>query len=319
MSMDHLCGTAGPIGCAEWTPAAQPPKHWRHWRKLAAICTPPHWRLELCPQRHISLPAAIWSCSLGGARLLYSLSSEESTCPSGTEAIVAAGTLPRLVQLLGAAHAGQTDSTHAGHAEGTDQLLQYVSTTLINLTTEESASAAIAAAGGVAALLSLLSLLRPSTGLHAARDAARAMAALSNLARFPSAADVAAEGGMPLILSQLTRQDRGTCSQTAAQFVKNVAAYHPHMVDASTAAAATAGLVSFSARQLNDSHGEGMRLATDALVALYRSSAANRQTVASALSQLQRSRDGRVKEAAGMLAACLLEQAGNLTSDAHIG
>lgn len=53
--------------------------------------------------------------------------------------------------------------------------------------------------------------------------------------------------------------------------------------------------------------------------ALYRSRTASRQTVASALSRLQRSRDGRVKEAAGMLAACLLEQAGNLTSDAHIG
>lgn len=218
---------------------------------------------------------------LAAVRLLKGLASEE-----GAAAIVASeAAMRRLVQLL-----------------GSPSLQTTVAEALANLTTLATTAAAVVAAGGVHALLGLL---RRSTGPQAAADAERAVGALANLAcsHAVAAADVAAAGGIPLILSMLMRQDDSASGSAAAGFLQNVAANQPHLIDASIAGAATAGLISFSAHRLEDE--KQLSMAGNAVANVWQSSEANRHIVESGLARLQHSSNSRVQQAAGLLAAVL--------------
>ena len=216
--------------------------------------------------------------------------------PAGVEAITDAGLWPRLVQLLEPRWSPDIQTAAAAalaNAMGGEGLPARAAASV--------AAEAVVAAGGAR---NLVRCLRSSTDQNVLESAATAM---SNLA-VTHAAAVAAAGGAHAAATVLASSSSSSSSSSratkhaAAHTLSNLVWNQPDFVDASAVVQTMPALVSGIACS---DEGEGLHEACKgAIEGIWRSSAANRQALLSALEQLQRaSSDSGVR----LLAASLLD------------
>ncbi len=217
---------------------------------------------------------------------------------AGAEAAAAAGAAQRLVQLLSTATSNSKSESRVALA-------------LVNLTHVQAGADAAVAAGGVPALVGLL---RCSLGRQQVRTVESATLALVNLVRKQHSAAFAAAGSLPAVASLLSRPCGSRCQVAAAEILQYVAADHPQLIDASTGAAATAGLVPLATSCTENGQEEGTVLS--AVIGLWFSSAENQPAIGAALARLQRSSDRRVQQSAKSLAAFLTVSDASHSGDA---
>lgn len=239
------------------------------------------------------LPAAahfLASCSprlqMGAANLLSRL----STSDAGAEAATAAGVAQRLVQLVSPSSPPEVETAGAG--------------ALVNLVHVQAGADAAVASGGLPALVGLL---RCSLDQQQMQTADRAIIALNNLATRKHLATLAAAGSLPAFVSVLSQPCSSRSQVAAAEMLHRLAFEHPQLMDASTAAEATAGLIRLASRcqvQCPEDR-QKERSFISAVLGLWGSNAENRSAIGAALARLQRSSDGRVQSSA-QLAASLI-------------
>lgn len=173
---------------------------------------------------------------------------------------------------------------------------------VIGLTQWEEPAAAVLAADGLPLLLSLLQHSSAELPFEPAKEA---ISVLNNIACWHGN-EVAAKGGISAIAARLSQPCSPKVEQAAVTFLHNVALLLPGMLDASSAAAATRGLVLSSAQDFGE-HGQLPTRIVDALVHMWRSSEQNAQAMASAIDMLlhSSSSSSRVRWLAATLVVAL--------------